>query len=357
MMKKIILLLIAISVVLIFLTRSGIALELQLLSERMHFGCYSINHDRTIGCMNQYYNKLTERAGPTIAMKDVRDGYDKYPDLRHLCHQVTHVIGRAAAARGDSLGVLFAEGDPFCWSGYYHGAVEGKLRGISTVRITSEFVNNFCRDIPKTESNYFHYFNCVHGTGHAFMYVSHNDLPFALSRCETFIAGDDKQNCAAGAFMENIVASQNEHNTKFIRANEPYFPCTIVNTLFIDTCYTAQATLIWQNTKYPKDAFRLCEEIPDTPSKHSCVEGLGREIAAGSMNTTAETIKGCEAASSSDTFSTCIIGAMKNFISYYHDDVLAKELCRSIDISTQIQCDTERSAFIKLFASTTTAIQ
>lgn len=333
-----------------FLER-GIVHEWQLTMERLHFGCSIVEPTASLGCINAYYYELVTTSGASIALRDAKEHYATSPRLQGYCHQVTHAIGRAAAEQPALMSTLFSEGDPLCWSGYYHGVVEGKMRGMTIASITPVFVNQFCQDIPKTEANYFHYFNCVHGTGHAFMYISKNALPTALDHCAQFQEKDDMQNCAAGVFMENINAIEDDHSTSFIRREDPLFPCNdLAESTFRGTCYGTQATYVWHHAKKnPLIAFATCANIEEVGYHSACIEGIGREIVTGSMYNPVRTHTHCSLTSTPQDFDSCIVGAVKNFVAYDHNDEKATILCQLLEDSQRASCEGVLSAYMKQF--------
>lgn len=340
------------------MVRHGIVFEFELLSERFHFGCIDPSDETMVGCMSKHFDAVAREEGAKVAIAEVRDRYDTSPRLAHACHQILHTIGRAAAANERSIGALFSDGDPICWSGYYHGVMEGKLRNIATTSIDEAFVNGICADIPHTRENYFHYYNCIHGAGHAFMYASHNDLPYALSRCAMVHDSDDSENCATGAFMENIVASESDHGTDYINESDPLYPCDDpLSERFRHTCYQVQATVIWNAHHDPKRAFGTCHALSDEADRDGCLEGVGREIAASTENDPLQSARQCRALDDRHTEDICIRGALKNFLAYYHDKTKATELCLATSASIRESCTKLLSDFSVIFQETVTTVR
>jgi hypothetical protein len=50
-----------------------------------------------------------------------------------------------------------------------------------------------------------------------------------------------------------------------------------------------------------------------------------------------------------DAQSNCFIGAVKDFISYYHSDKQAEALCQVLDASLQPTCETTKTQYYATF--------
>ncbi len=83
-------------------------------------------------------------------------------------------------------------------------------------RILGE-ANALCADLRENQKHSFYYLNCVHGLGHGFMVVLENELFEALEACDTLTYERERENCYAGAFMENVMAEDHSgHPSKYL---------------------------------------------------------------------------------------------------------------------------------------------
>ena len=71
-----------------------------------------------------YYENLTRTFGVQAAFADLKARYAKSAFVVDQCHQLAHAIGHGAAELYPTISEAFANGDMFCWSGYYHGVME-----------------------------------------------------------------------------------------------------------------------------------------------------------------------------------------------------------------------------------------
>src|SRR3989454_1811746 len=55
------------------------------------------NHERALACYEQYYGSIVAHQGVPEAFAALKQQYGRDPDVQHLCHALTHVIGQAAA--------------------------------------------------------------------------------------------------------------------------------------------------------------------------------------------------------------------------------------------------------------------
>src|SRR3989338_5834086 len=82
-------------------------------------------------CYENYYRALTKQKGVAYAFADLKQRYSGSGYVKAQCHPLTHIIGREAANVYGQIGRAYANGDGFCWSGYYHGVMEGVVGEIS----------------------------------------------------------------------------------------------------------------------------------------------------------------------------------------------------------------------------------
>src|SRR2546426_11133 len=69
------------------------------------------DHERALACYEQYYGSIGAQQGGPEAFAALRAQYGRDPDVQHLCHALTHVIGQAAARKYSDLPEAFQHGD------------------------------------------------------------------------------------------------------------------------------------------------------------------------------------------------------------------------------------------------------
>src|SRR5919206_1926314 len=289
-------------------------------------------------CYQKRYQDLVYNSGVQAAFADLKDQFNKEHFVQANCHQLTHVIGRAAADlyAGD-LASTYSQGDNFCASGYYHGAMETIVRNIGADKIVDE-ANDICAAARQEQNQSLNHRNCAHGIGHGLMGLYQNELFESLEGCDALSDGWERDQCSGGVFMENIIDENNPSNpSKYLKADQPFYPCTEVKSEYKQQCYTrhSEYALKKQDNDFAK-AFELCGKIEDGFQK-VCYVGLGNEAADQGTHydsadgSQAKFIRGlCTQAQNDEALSTCLIGAATQLIFYYDSDEQAKALCKSL---------------------------
>ena len=72
--------------------------------------------------------------------------------------------------------------------------------------------------------------------------------------------------------------------------------------------------------------FALCRGA-DKGYENTCFQSLGRDASGRSLSNADQTKATCDLGADYNEKSNCIIGAVKDFVSYYHSDVEAKHFC------------------------------
>jgi len=281
-------------------------------------------------CYANYFTYTTERSGIDVAIKKIKEMYnsgDTY--IATQCHQLTHVIGRAAATKFPVIAEAYNYGDTFCWSGYYHGVMEAIIAEIGLANIPTK-LNEICDALPGKDTYSFNYYNCVHGLGHGTMYVSGHELFDALELCDLLTGSWERESCYGGVFMENVIANDIDHISLYLKPDNLLYPCDSVNHQYKYQCYLMQTSYMLGETGYdfPK-VFKLCSTV-EIKYRNICYQSLGRDASGSTLSNIEETKKLCLLGPNFEAKSNCIVGAVKDFISYFHSDRQANELCQTL---------------------------
>ncbi|MDQ4042830.1 MAG: hypothetical protein M3118_03290, partial [Actinomycetota bacterium] len=65
-------------------------------------------------CYQERYKSLVRVSGVETAFDELKEEYGKNGFARSNCHQMTHVIGRAAADLYGGIPTMYGHGDSFC---------------------------------------------------------------------------------------------------------------------------------------------------------------------------------------------------------------------------------------------------
>jgi hypothetical protein len=301
-------------------------------------------------CWQQRYGAMVQQQSPEAAFADFKQAYASQPFVKTNCHQIAHVIGRAAAQKYHGLSETYAHGDNFCWSGYYHGAVETVAAELGSEKILSQ-INTVCADFMKSRPYSFYHYNCVHGMGHGIMAVQNDELFKALASCDGFDGQWQQESCYSGVFMENVMNEVNpgEH-AKYLKADDALYPCTAVADRYKQQCYLMQTShaLTVVGRDFSK-VFALCASV-EAPFDQVCYQSLGRDASGQSSSDQSRTIELCMLGLTQTARENCFTGAVKDFISYYHDDKQGLALCAAItDSQLSASCTTVAQEYYKDF--------
>jgi len=303
---------------------------------------------KTFDCYDQYYQQLVAQDGSEAALADLKTRYEQEPLVKSECHQIIHVIGRSAAKKYGSIGEAYRHGDYFCWSGYYHGVMEQILANTPAAQLVAT-LNSACVDMPGKDRYSFDYYNCLHGLGHGLMYISNDELFDTLKTCNALVGSWEQSSCWSGAFMENVIVDNKNHFTKYLKPDDPLYPCNAVDEQYKGTCYLMQTSYMLKlnNYQFPK-VFELCR-LADKKFIPVCFQSLGRDASGNSLSNVEKTKATCLLGANEMEQSNCFIGAVKDFISYYHSDSQAKELCSALPKALQPTCLDTLVAYYKNF--------
>ncbi len=291
-------------------------------------------------CYQQRYEDLARTSGAETAFAKLKDEYANNIFVRANCHQLTHVIGRTSADLYGDLPATYSHGDSFCWSGYYHGAMETFAARIGPENILQE-APAICSELGEERGIYsFYHHNCVHGLGHGFMSIQDNELFESLRTCDVFMYTQERESCYGGVFMENLMAENNpSHPSKYLKADRPLYPCTDVESRYKHACYKMQTSYALQIQGGDlAQVFNLCATEAEDDFRPACYDSVGRDAAALTNNDVDKTKSACMLGEDHEARSNCIMGAARAFISYYHNDLEAKGLCASLAADLRDVC-------------------
>lgn len=291
----------------------------------------------TFNCYEQFYTALVLEKGIPTALAQVKQEYTADGYARSQCHPIMHVIGHAAAKRFPDVGEAFAQGDGFCWSGYYHGVMETIVSTVPKEAILDR-INSICTTVPGKERQSFDYYNCVHGLGHGVMAMTGNQLFEALGICEKLEGGWEQSSCYGGVFMENVMIDNKNHFTQYLKPAEPLYPCTAVAEPYKPACWLMQTSYMLKVTGGDfAQVFALCQKA-DAGYVDTCLQSLGRDASGSTVSDPVRTREICLMGPDTNARVQCTIGAVKDFVSYHHSDTQAKALCATLPTEIHHTC-------------------
>lgn len=306
---------------------------------------------RDYQCYAKYYAVMTYDQGPKAAFVDMEREYNDDPFVKSECHQLAHIVGRTSYEKQGSLEKAYAEGDNFCWSGFYHGAIERaivKMGDESIKKNTATICESFARKEPYS----FNHFNCVHGLGHGLMAIAKYDLFNGLQLCKATKTTWEQESCYGGVFMENVmVASRGDGTSAYLDPARPLYPCTDVEQDFKQQCYLMQTSYILQHNGYDfAKTFQECAKA-DSGFTTTCYQSIGRDASGSTNSDVNRTLANCQQAPAGDTeaIRNCMFGAERDFVSYFHSDAQARQLCQAFGGEYVEECDADVTRYYSTF--------
>ncbi|MDO8617473.1 MAG: hypothetical protein Q7N87_01090 [Candidatus Uhrbacteria bacterium] len=306
-------------------------------------------YEQDFDCYEKYYRSLAMKAnGIKLAFNDLKRRYAINGYVQSQCHPLTHVIGQAAVERFPNVADAYTQGDSFCWSGYYHGVMEGIVGRVGREQALFG-LDNICADIPGKATYSFDYYNCVHGLGHGLMAISNDELFESLHDCNVLTGSWERGSCYSGVFMENVIVDGKNHFTKYLKPKDPLYPCNAVDDPYKQACYLMQTSYMLKvsNRDFRK-LFDWCEKA-DAGYVDTCYQSAGRDASGSTVSNLIKTKELCLLGHNTRQRSNCVIGAVKDFISYFHSDVQARELCAALPSNLQKVCLDTAVSYYKSF--------
>lgn len=304
--------------------------------------------DKHFTCLETYYQDLVKNYGVDIAFNDIKQRSNQDSYVLAQCHPIVHVIGQEASKSYKTVSEAYLHGDSYCWSGYYHGILEGFIGRIGRANLPSQ-LNMVCADIPGKETYNFNYYNCVHGIGHGLMETSQDEVFDSLHLCDNLTGSWEQLSCYSGVFMENIIADGKNHTTKYLKPDQPLYPCNVVEQKYKDQCYLGQTSYALQVTGFDfKKVFDLCSQV-EMPLRNTCNQSMGRDAANQAHHDAVVTKNTCSLASDPNDRANCIIGAVKEIISYYHAIEQATDFCNILEDTDKTTCQQTADSYYRNF--------
>lgn len=260
------------------------------------------------------------------------------------CHQQAHSIGQIGyELTGEEA---FRDCSAFCHSGCYHGAMASFLNDAGTDNI-AENIKRICQTF---ETN-FGIFECLHGVGHGILAYTNYDLPEAIQECKKLGDSFGISSCYGGLFMENILtgqglgASKSEHETSWLKKDDPYFPCNVIgnDSDLRYQCYQMQTS--WMLTITGSDFKKIAEYCLQAPADmvSVCMKSYGRDAAGHTLRNQEKIIALCNNVPEKNNYrDNCLIGAVNVIVDFWGHELKdqAAGLCRLAAETNKNSCYT-----------------
>lgn len=276
-----------------------------------------------------YFTDLLQEQTPSQVMHQLREQAARDQRLLHDCHTITHEIGHRSFEKYQDFGSAMRYRDEFCNAGYIHGVIESTF---STTDFDPTLLN-VCDDQPAGLPAW----ECFHGIGHGLMYMSTNDLPWALDTCQQ-LPEEHMRSCQNGVFMENFAGDDLAHQSRYRSRHDPLYPClTFMSGQRVDCLIYAPTYFL---TLHPGDyagVFAMCDPLSGTDYQY-CIFGVASQLAKENLGNLSTAAAWCRAHGGRAS-SACFTGLFQYVITHaVGNRTEALELCRSFSIADRATC-------------------
>jgi len=280
-------------------------------------------HNRAI------YEQYLPLLGTDGLVKGVREAYP-------LCHDEAHDLGKVLYANTKNVETAIIACGDVCEAGCMHGVMmefflpEEEVtdpenpyaaeRHADAEEIKAK-LPTVCNAVVQTAD--YKIGDCIHGVGHAVMFLSDYDIDAAIGLCDVYDDEISRYYCATGAYMEYLTnGPEPEDQLSFAPCDTAEYPAACFRYKFghiVYYHYTAKKSL--------QVLVDRCEAL-DGNVELGCFHGIGNghlQFAVRGELTLSEL---CQFGSTGDQY-VCIEGLMERFSRYYPD--LAASQCDTVD--------------------------
>jgi hypothetical protein len=285
-------------------------------------------------CLEQAFGNLTFNDGPKVALARLQAAMQSSSAVRADCHRIAHRMGSAALARfHDRVAPAFIAGSPVCASGYYHGIIERAFLGQPTDRLGT-VARQLCSD-PQINVQRFLTYQCLHGLGHGLMIYSGYDLPASLRTCDGLQTGFARVSCSGGVFMENFNSSYGV-TSKYLRANDPIYPCNAVAERHKLYCYLLVTANLLRVTG--GDLARTANAClrSEAPWVSTCYESFGRDVSGIAGHSAQKALASCRLAGKHE--GDCQYGVVREIVNSDASGERGARFCTKVEQANRHRC-------------------
>ncbi len=304
------------------------------------------------------YSKISDDFTARFSLREILDTFQKNEKLTEIfshCHEVTHYLSRNEYEKVGNIPDVYAECTEACHGGCYHGALESHFmkKGIPLYSDDSVILNEV-RDVCETPQEHSYqriYDECVHGIGHAMMFITNGDLPYSLKLCDGLNSIKDREGCYSGVFMESSSSSTSrDHPGKFVNPDDPMYPCNILEERYLKLCYTYQSSYFSIITRYDwEKTIDLCNQVPEL-YRNGCFMIVGSNQVGYTQNFTVMK-EDCYLIEELEMRKRCVQGVVSGLSGRYGgNESMVIEFCSIVDVQDKEICYKEMAFQVSVWS-------
>jgi len=181
------------------------------------------------------------------------------------------------------------------------------------------------------------------------MELGADDVFSSLTTCDHLSGPWEKQSCYSGVFMENIIVYERDGSAPNLKPSDPIYPCNTVGAQYKYQCFLGQTSFVLhQNGGNFQKTFDVCSSVEES-YRDVCGQSIGRDAANYAGHDAQRTKVTCNLASEERDSLNCVMGAVKEFISYYHAMEQANTYCNILSESQKQTCLSTGKEYFTLF--------
>lgn len=273
---------------------------------------------------------------------DVFEKSESQPEFFASCHSALHFVGQEYYKKINNVSKALLKCTAVCFEACSHGVLEGYLAeknvALDSDLALKEEVLKICNK-KEANKNPALFNQCLHGLGHALMFVSDGDLPRSLKLCDALENHRKRDWCYSGVFMENSTSSTNkDHPSKYLNTDDPLYPCNTLDEKYLDMCYTLQGLYFAKLADY--DVEKTAEFCTRVPSDYQigCFRAIGQER-VGHTQDLNKIKQGCHLIKGKDYLEACLQGVLGALSARYAgNSKLLIEFCSILDQDNKRSC-------------------
>jgi plastocyanin len=288
----------------------------------------------------EFYDSLVIRYQLIVKEKDPREAIlelakDSAADdkISALCHDMLHEIGHTSYKKYGSFKEAAQFQSDFCNSGYIHGLFESYF---ATTEHPLGGLSDQCKNYAVNRRP-FDLWQCYHGIGHGFMYLTGGDLDESLKLCQENLPINDVLSCQNGVYMEVFNSEILAKEKSFVDSANPFATCSTRNIAKAD-CYMYVPVYLSNSLNMDfADMFNECKKA-ESRYVYSCVEGIGSEAIKRNMNRAEKVFDLCVNSGSSKFKDICINGVVGMYMNQSGAYEPGAALCMSAADNVKREC-------------------
>lgn len=271
----------------------------------------------------RYENIVLER-DPREAIRTLQRDSSNDARVSALCHDILHEIGATAYRKYGSFMEATKFQSDFCNSGYIHGVFESYFDSASD---PLSGLAEQCKEYASLGGRQFDLWQCHHGIGHGFMYLTGGNLDESLSLCERGLGRDGTASCQNGVFMEVFNLEILGKESSYIDPEDPFLTCSSRDNAKGD-CYLYTPTYLSQTKEM--EFSEILEECSRAEFGYEdiCIRGVGSEVMKRNMHNPSSVFALCKQAGSFINQNACVGGVAAMYMNQTGSYSAGKKLCR-----------------------------